>query len=281
MNNIDTNSQEVIPSADVTSPQHFFFVDKEEYLFYQVDGFRKNTCDSRLKGDRRFALSLIRYNQTICCCRESLSCSPLPLPSVSLHYVPCFSLVDRQKIKMTKNHHFLCGWLSETLHKQPAHSVQHVVLSLYEPLAPTATSGQPTPNQPRSPRTLPPWNYFCHSAEKPAQTSQPAIICMQVSPGWSRAKGSSWAVAYSRRPLVCRSHAPRPRQTQSYDASGSRRMAQNEWIMSRAGGKQPASLPSWGGNAKSVHRCFRGHIFLFSSTKLSCSVWKGLPSSLD
>lgn len=56
---------------------------------------------------------------------------------------------------------------------------------------------------------------------------------MLVSPGWSRAKGSGGAVAYSRRPLVCRSHAPRPRQTQSYDAAGSRRMAQNEWIMSR------------------------------------------------
>lgn len=41
-------------------------------------------------------LSPICYNQTICCRRESPGCSSLRHPSVSLHYVPYFSLVDGQ-----------------------------------------------------------------------------------------------------------------------------------------------------------------------------------------
>lgn len=80
--------------------------------------------------------------------RMQLSASPFSFP-------PLRSLLflgwRTKPIKTTKNHHFLCGWPSKTHHKQPAHSVRHVALSLYEPLAPTATSGQATPNHPSNP----------------------------------------------------------------------------------------------------------------------------------
>lgn len=54
-------------------------------------------------------------------------------------------------IKLLKITTFFVNGRRKTHHKQPAHSVRHVALSLYEPLAPTATSGQATPNHPSNP----------------------------------------------------------------------------------------------------------------------------------
>lgn len=208
-----------------------------------------------------------------------LSISPFSFPPITVLTFPCVR--DTTNQNNWKSHTlFVDGCRKRITNHQRAVFKASCAVLMWTPCTNGHLRTRATPTKPPSPPP-PPYNYFYHSAEKPAQTSQPTIICMQVSPGWSRAKGSGRAWAYSRRPLVCRSHAPRPGQTQSYDASGSQRTAQNEWIMSRAGGKQLASLSSRGWNAKSVHCCFRGHIFHFSNMKCSCSAWKGLPSSLD
>lgn len=223
-NNIDTNSQEVSPSAHVTSPSHSFFVHKEEYsfffsLFYQAEDFRKHARDSRLKGDRRFSLSdMLQANHLLSrrVTRRQLSASPFSFPpSRRLLFLG-------RRTKPIKTTEEITAFFADGRRKLIAssqHTVQHMLCCPYMNHwhQPTATSGQATPN-PHLHATI----FTTVQRNLRGHRNPPSSACKRLQAGAERKGGSGCGAAlrYSRRPLVCRSHAPRPRQTQSYDAFG-------------------------------------------------------------
>lgn len=115
--------------------------------------------------------------------RLPLSASPFSCPPLR----SILFLVWRTKPKKNqlKSPLSLCGWLSKTPHQQPAHSAQHVVLSLNEPLAPTASSRRATPNHPPNP-------HFQATIFTTVQRN----LCGHHNPLWSACKclqaGAEW-----------------------------------------------------------------------------------------
>lgn len=159
------------------------------------------------------------------------------------HYVPdllgFLLLRDKKWSRQRKHNNYLFAWLQRKTIANTSDN-QHVVLSLYEPL-----TLQPSQDKTNPPPPPPPWcNYFYHSAEKPVQTSPPAIICMQVSPVWKRAKGICCAFGVQSASVDMPITPVKAKVDVELWCPGSRQMIWNESIMSQAGGKHPDSLSS-------------------------------------